>query len=59
MSITLGQDHIVQLGLKQEGSICCGMRFNRFTGFFDSTWSMNEGVSINFEYWIQIITPIP
>ena len=34
MSITLGQDHIVQLGLKQEESICCGMRFNRFTGFF-------------------------
>ena len=27
--------------------------------FFDSTWSMNEGVPINSEYWIQIITTIP
>jgi hypothetical protein len=36
------------------------MRFNRFTGFFfDSTWSMNEGVLINLGHWIYIITSIP
>jgi len=59
MSITLGEDHIVQLRLRQEESICCGMRINRFTGFFYSTWSMNEGSHINLGHWIPIITTIP
>jgi hypothetical protein len=59
MSTTLGQDHIVQFGLKQQESICCGIRFNRFTGFFYFTWSMNEGVLINLEHLIYIITMIP
>ena len=36
------------------------MNFHRFTGFFfDSTWFINEGVPINLEHWIQIITTIP
>lgn len=59
MRITLGLGHIVQLGLRQEESIYCGMRFNRFTGFLNSTLSMNKGVPVNLEHWIQIITAIP
>ena len=59
MSITLGQDHIVQLGLKQEESICCGMRFNRFPVFFESAFLMNEGDPASSEHGVQIISTIP
>ena len=35
------------------------MIFNQFVGFFDSTWSMNKGIPIDLEHWVQIITTIP
>jgi len=49
-----------QTGSRKGKTIYCGMNFPRFTGFFfDSTWFINEGVPINLEHWIQIITTIP
>jgi hypothetical protein len=53
MSITLGEGHIVQLGLRQKESICSGMRFNRFAGFFESASLRNDGNSENREHRLQ------
>ena len=59
MSITPGYIFIFKSGLRNEKSTYCGMSFNRFAGFFESTSLMNEGDPKNREHWVQIITTIP
>ena len=58
MSITPGYIFIFKSGMRNEKSTYCGMSFNRFSGFFESASLMNEGVPINLEYWVQILTAI-
>ena len=51
MSITLEQSFVFQIGLRQDKSIYCGLNFNRFAGFFDSSSLMNEGDLECREHW--------
>ena len=59
MTITLEWILIFLAGWRQEKSTSCGLSFNRFAGFFESTSLMNEGDPKDREYWVQIITTIP